>query len=668
MPSLHNNYGVSMEKDPPFKLIIDIVDQDGKFLYADVVIDTGDEKIRKSGYSVQFVSIINYDLSEITITAKVKDMTKTVKPKNYHTRVVFNIPKPPPPPPPKSKPKDQEKDKDNEDKNKKDKDKEESKNKSRQNKKDNIKQIYRIIEEVKEIVQLQEAQGEGDHLNLGDDDIIDQDEEEESELDPDAMYNQAVQEFESQRHFDLIPKAYTEMRRRDVPSIINSIKSISKILNRELKKKFKGQKTIKVTEQRKGPISFRHTFRDLARRNPRITYFDLISKTPPKLANIFVDFSGSTNSSVKYGPNNEMVMIRESILLAALSIAETIVELEGGARIIIFSDSDHPFHCRVFEYKKGNKRKTIETILNIPSSGGTRLDEAVSRGLELNKKLKADYNFILLDGAPQEGYFRVDVDDEIQNRTIKNLKKLEENSLVFIIWAPSPFDNIEYDEFFFKRCMNELKYTLVVNVQSFPFFIKHVQKIWQMPRVKRKLASAYKTDEVYPFKLSPEFKNKLEQLNLKVYKYQDRSNNNNDNNNGDGELDVEKTLENVKNWIKNNFRYTLPYGRKYRTAMEVVEAGNGCCGEISNLIVGILRYFGIASGILEVDFIEQVRINHAMVGYVDYNTGKKMCIDLTMGDINTKDAISNPISDERWKRLMDFWRGNIVMLKRRKVF
>nr|MDO8109247.1 hypothetical protein [Candidatus Sigynarchaeota archaeon] len=64
----HTNYGVNFEKDPPFKLTVQAVDQDDLQLFSHVIINIGDDEYVDDGYQVVFSSAIEYDLSEITIS------------------------------------------------------------------------------------------------------------------------------------------------------------------------------------------------------------------------------------------------------------------------------------------------------------------------------------------------------------------------------------------------------------------------------------------------------------------------------------------------------------------------------------------------------------------------------------------------------------------------
>jgi len=585
-------------------------DQDGISIFGDIIIDTGYEKHKFSGYSVVFTSPFNFDLDELKIIAKFGSEEKIITPNDYFIEIIFHREKLP-------------------------NEKKEIYNQNQNNK----KKIDQVEEHKKIIVEkiIDDTDEEGNEINLKKADVLDLNDNEPID------FNQILRDFDNQRNYDLFKDLYTDMARCDLQKVFKTIQATARILNNELKKKFKGIKTIEFTNEPRGPIAIKSTAINIARKIPKISYYDLISKQPPKNCYIFIDFSASTNNSIYYASFG-WIQIKNSLIVTALSIGEVILELGGKVKIMIFSDSDNPHHCEVLEYYKGNQRKVLEKLLNLIPSGGTRLDEALEKILnKLNKNIPT-INFILSDGAPQEGYFRVDVDDDIQSRTINYLKELEKSSSVFLLWSPCPNNKFDYDDFFFKRCSDELSNTIIVNVKSFALFPKKAHLIWNMPSESRKIISIYNTNSIFPFELSPDFKNEINHLKV--------------------ENNIQETVRNVRKWIRENFKYSSPYGRKYRTAMEVVEARAGCCGEVSNLIVGMLRYFGIPSGILEVDYIEQVRINHAMVGFLDGQ--KPMCLDLTMGDINTKDAISNPVSDARWSRLMLYWRENLVALKNRK--
>jgi len=453
----------------------------------------------------------------------------------------------------------------------------------------------------------------------------------------------ALESFTAERQYEIQKTAYTDMERSDVGKVLREVRSIARVLNVQLQKKIKGRKTFSISDERKGPLSIKHTLPSIARQAPALKYINTLDREPPRYCNVFVDVSKSTNLTVA-GPDNHQIKIKHSLMLAALSIAEVIVELGGEVRIVLFSDSDNKYHGEILTYKNGTQAQVIEHLLDLQPIGGTRLDEVLSKIPELNRPRKADSTFIFLDGAPMVGYFQVDVDDQVQQDTIALLKGYEKDNQIFIFWASSPNNRSDYDAFFFERCQKELEKVAVVNLQSFPAFTTYAHLIWHMPPQKDKIPSVYNTTETYPFELDDTIKSRVKELLVPG--------------------NQEKTAENVRAWVLKNFRYSYPVNRKYRTAMEVAENGYGCCGEMSNLIIGIFRHFGIPSGIIEVDYIQQVRINHACVGF--FIEGEPKLIDVTFGEINTKDGIGNPVSDARWARLMDYWRGNPRVIKNRQ--
>ncbi|MHA1698599.1 MAG: transglutaminase domain-containing protein [Promethearchaeota archaeon] len=609
---IHSSYGIQFEKDPPFKLKVWVTDLDNFGLYAKVTISTGSEKFVETAPVVVFRSPFKYDLSEISITVEFNTQVKRIKPASHDVHVVFNVPKYKSPPPKRKPPQEPKKP---------------------------VKRkrtIYQPVEHKRTIERKKEVDDEGTESFKAIDtpDIV--------ELDPDQELNHSVESVIEEAKESVLAKMYTLMDREDVDNIITKVHSLAIILNKELQAMLKGRKSFNITTERRGPISMRATLPSIARGKPQLKYYDLLHQQSPRSCEILIDISASTNATV-VGPGNKMIKIRHSLLLVALSIAEVILISKGNVRLTLFSDDSNVFHCKMYGFSLVKRKKIIKELLDIPASGGTRLDEALSLLVKKGRIAQHGKNtiFIFLDGAPMEGYFRIDVDDAIQQKTINTLRKLEKNNEIFILWASSPISSPDYDQFFFNRCKRELTTTRVINVQSFTNFAKHAHDIWHAKPEKRKIPVIYNTNMVFPFELDDDAK-KI------IFHLKDREN-------------TENTVSNISSWILDNFKYSLPINRQYRTANETFYAKNGCCGELSNLIVGMMRHLGIPSGIVEIDFVNQVRINHANVGYLLVD--KPYMMDVTMGEINTTDAVGYPMSDARWARLMQYWRAHPRALK-----
>lgn len=617
----HKKYRNRPEKGFKFRLFIRAVDQDNIGVGAKISIDAADDHYEEIGSYVEYNSIFEFEWNEITITAEYAGQKQIVHPNDKNVVIHFNIPKAPPPPiideanhyvPPPPEPSHSKK-----------------------------KRKF-VQEEEKEVIEKQDVYEEEDGETLHD-----LQEEQNVEIDPDEKLQMNLKEFMAKRPFEILPDFYSAMDYHDIPAIVQKIHTISQILNKEMQKKMKGNPTIKISTERKGPLAIGSTVKTIARQVPEMHYYDLISKTPPKNCNILIDISSSTNTIVTDNDNRGLgigVRIKNALLMAALSIAEVILELGGNVNLILFSDKDHPSHGKKIAYSKNNQRSVIEELLELPAAGGTRLDDVLDKIMNIYSSKEIDNTFILLDGAPVEGEGHLDADDFVQQEVLKKLATIEEKSHLFILWASSPDNDEEMDQFFFKRCELELLKTQVVNVQSFPAFIKYAQKIWQMPPVTKKPPTIYNTNLIWPFEIDEKTKKIIKSLEVPE--------------------NVDETVHKIRKWVVDNFKYTFPFGREYRTAQEVIDTGNGCCGEFSNLLVGCLRFLGIKAGILDVKYIEQARIHHACVGYLDND--KPMCLDVTMGEINSTKALTTPLSDARWQRLMEYWRGNKKSLDNRE--
>ncbi|MBD3187265.1 hypothetical protein GF325_10580 [Candidatus Bathyarchaeota archaeon] len=597
----HESYGVQPEKEPPFSIVVRVRDQDGYGLHALVTVQMGSQVYKQSGAVTTFRSAFTYDLDEITVTVVYNGRRKTVKPRARQVDIVYQVNKTPPAKPSTSY---------------------SSAPKPRPRRISTPRRHKEIIKGKRET----DKPGKDAHDIFKGDDVV--------ELNPGEKMRLAVEEFDDARHHDVLKDMYTLMARKDVPAFMVTIRSIALILNKELQKKVKGKPSFKITSRRSGPMALRRVIPTIASGQPRMFYYDLLDRKVQQACTILVDISGSTGEHVM-SHEGTRVMIKHALLLAALGVAEVMLELGGAVDLLLFSDDDSQHHGRLFKYSRSTQRSVIEELLDIPPAGGTRLDEVLGKVKDPGNHYQRKHVFIFMDGCPMEGYFRVDRDDEIQRKTIQGLKNLERKYDLFILWASSPINLEKYDDFFFSWCKKELVKSTVVNVQSFVELVKHAQDIWQMPERELKRETIYNTNEVFPFIINDGVKQIAVKLSVPG--------------------DAGKAVENIRQWILENFKYSYPRGRKYRTAIEVINAGNGCCGELSNLIVGMLRSINIPSGIVEADYANQVRINHAHVGYII--DGKPFMIDVTMGEINTTRAIGSILSDARWQRLMHYWRG-----------
>ncbi|MBN2150709.1 MAG: transglutaminase domain-containing protein [Candidatus Lokiarchaeota archaeon] len=598
----HESYGRLFEGEPPFKFQVDIVDQDGLYVYGRVTVSVDGQSYSDSGYSVSFPFPVEYDLPELEVAVSAAGKTVRFRPSNNPERVVVRVEKAPPPP-------------------------------VRERETDSRVppppprrvEVRREHVEVRKEVEYDPTQDSELVIELAkNEDVV---------VDPMEDLRAAFKNIEEAHKYDLVTEGLTNMSRFDVGKVVATVSSLAKVLNKELQQRIRGTPTIEYTTQRRGRVSLPHTMRTLATGNPKFVYRNLSKRELPRHCVVFVDISASTEQSTP-SPGGGTTKVRTTLLLAALSIAETVVELGGQARVVPFSDQRNPNHRKVHEYGEGTRRGAIRDLLSMQCTGATRLDEALPLVAGLDAKTGNNVVFIFLDGAPTGGKLRADEDDQIQQDVVTQLRKLEEGHEVFVFWASSPNNKPEDDQFFFDRCERELEKAHVVNVRSFALFTRHASQVWQMPPQKARAPRAYNTDQSFPFAIEQRCKDAVAGLLVPG--------------------NQAATVDRVRAWVTERFKYTFPKGRPYRTAMEVFDAGNGCCGEHSNLIIGILRHFGIPCGVIEVKYIEQVRVRHACVGlFVD---NKPVLIDVAMGESYTRNAAGNPVSDARWARLVAFWR------------
>jgi hypothetical protein len=451
--------------------------------------------------------------------------------------------------------------------------------------------------------------------------------------------------------FDVIRRTFAVAESQQVESFLAEAKKLALKLNKFLQRKVKGTTTIEYSSKPRGSLALNRIIPTIIAQNPQFLYRKYPKKILLHHVLLLIDLSQSTllsSSGTAWSGSSFTYQVKHAICIAAMTLILAVLEQGGHVVAYFFADADNPNHGTKLDFRRETLSQATGQLLQKEAGGSTRLDEVLGQIEDRDLKTicsTIDGMFVLMDGAPMGTSNSLEDDDRVQGSTVARLKSLERHFPCYILWGRSEGNPKDFDEPFFRWCDKELQHTATINVGSFANFPRYLHEVWAKPPPHRtNIVLPYNTELRFPFELTRSTIDFARETFV-----------------GDS---AEEQVDHIIAWVIQNVKYRLPNAMEqdYQTAQEVYKSRHGCCGEVSNLICAFMRALGIPAGVLDITYLGRVRLQHACVGYVD--AGQAKLVDVCMGSENiARRGVAEPMSDERWAHLMDFWRterGSVV--------
>jgi len=444
--------------------------------------------------------------------------------------------------------------------------------------------------------------------------------------------------------YDVIRRTFAAAESQQVGPFLEEARKLALKMNKVLRQKIKGSPTIQYSPTPRGSLAYNRMIPSLIARNPQFIYRKYPKKVPLHRVLVAIDLSQSTElvtSGKAWGSANFSFKVKDAIIIAAMTLIIAVLERGGQVTAYFFADKDNPNHLTNLVFRRETLQQAAGELFRKEAGGSTRLDELLAQIEDQDLATLSgtiDGMFLLMDGAPMGTSNSFEDDDRVQASTISRLKTLEKSFPCYLLWGKSQANPPDFDEPFFRWCGKELQRTATINVGSFVNFPRYINELWEQPPPRHTvIVLPYNTELRYPFELNQAA------IDFARNSFVGPS--------------TDKMVDQIVEWVTHNVLYRLPnvIDQDYETAQEVYKSHHGCCGEVSNLICAFMRAVGIPAGVVDVTYLGRIRLQHACVGYVD--RGRAKLVDVCIGSTNvTRRGVAEPMSDERWARLMDYWR------------